>query len=266
MHESKDIPIAAIRLPQLTLRSLDQEVVLGLQKSISSNGLLQPILVRPLGSSYELIFGRHRLKACEKLGWKSIPAIIKEMPREDCFLTMIVENLQRNTVMNPINEAEGYIALIDNGWTISRIADRIGKSDSYVSDRIGLIRRLHPKIAEKFNQGGKYLRPSHLEVLAHLKSKEQQLELSFLIERRHLSVRKLEHMIANGHPLRGVVEGKGNSLYVKLPQKIAELSNLQAGDTVCISIQKRGRIIMERALQPKEVFTDNSKVPAVLSI
>jgi ParB-like chromosome segregation protein Spo0J len=82
------------------------------------------------------------------------------MSDDESFLTRLIENLHRNIEINPLAEASGYITLIDNGWTVNKIAERIGKSDSYVSDRIGLIRRLHPEIAKKFNgNDNKYLKP-----------------------------------------------------------------------------------------------------------
>jgi len=250
-----EITIDEITLPPILLRPLDGEVVSDLQKSIKSVGLLQPILVRKTNSSlYELVFGRHRLEACRKLGWKSIPSIVKQISYNDALLTMVVENIQRNATMNPLSEAKSYIRLIDEGYTISRIAERIGKSDSYVSDRIGLVRRLHPRIAKRFNEeNNMYLHPSHLELLAHLKSKQHQLELAHLIERRHLSVRKLEQMITRGHPLKAAIEQKGNSLVIRLPEKIAELSSLHDGDLVYVSIHNRKKIVLEQI--PKEVLT-----------
>lgn len=159
--------VELIRPSSKLLRVIDQARVSELAKSIESSGLLQPILVRPVESIYEVVFGHHRLEACKRLGWESIPAVIREMSDDDSFLNKVVENLQRNEEINPLAEANGYITLINHGWTINSIAAKIGKSDSYVSDRIGLIRRLHPIIARRimFNGNG-HLKPSHCELLA----------------------------------------------------------------------------------------------------
>lgn len=231
------------------LRDIDENIVTGLAKSIRQSGLLQPILVRPDDFAFEVVFGHHRLEACKRLGWKTIPAVVKRMSGAESFLTRVAENLHRNIEINPIAEANGYISLIDRGWTISKIAERIGKSDSYVSDRVGLIRRLHPEIAKKFKGSDmKYLKPSHLEILARLKSKDQQVELSYMIERKRLSVRKLERMISGGYPMRETVKERGDSLYVKLPKMIAEHINVSAGDSVYVYVQSRKRIAIEPAL------------------
>jgi ParB family transcriptional regulator, chromosome partitioning protein len=233
------------------LRSIDEHVVSDLACSIRSNGLLSPILVRPASYFYRIVFGHHRVEACRQLGWKSIPAIVKEISDDDAFLANVVENLQRNNEINPLSEARGYISLIDHGWTMSKIAARIGKSDSYVSDRVGLIRHLHPIIANNYRddmQGN--LKPSHLELLARVKSKHRQLELSYLVERKHLSVHSLEKLISNGNPPLETVEERGGFLYVRLPSKITEQLNLRVGESVCIYPQSRNRITIERATLP----------------
>lgn len=223
-----EIPLAQVRHSQELLRDIDQHRVCELAKSIATNGLLQPILLRPVGSSYEVVFGHHRLEACRRLGWECVQAHVKEMSSDESFLTKVVENIQRNDEINPLIEARGYISLIDHGWTINKIAEKIGKSDSYVSERIGLIRRLHPQIAKRVNGNcNGHLKPSHLELLARIKSKRHQIELSDIVERKRLSVRKLERMITGGQPFKETIEEHDESLYVRLPDDIAEHLNLK---------------------------------------
>jgi len=249
LDKPEELPLDRIRTTQNALRDLDQDIVTDLAKSIQRSGLLQPILVRPDHPWFEVVFGHHRLEACKRLGWKAIPALVKTMSDDESFLTRLIENIHRNIEINPLAEASGYITLVDNGWTVNKIADRIGKSDSYVSDRIGLIRRLHPEIAKKFNgNDNKYLKPSHLEALAHLKSKKEQVELSDVVVQKHLSVRKLERMIAGGYSLRETIEERAGSLYVKLPKAVAELVNVSAGDSVYVYVQTRKRIAVERCM------------------
>ena len=128
------------------MRDLDDAVVEGLAKSIEGVGLLQPVVVRPLGDGYELVFGLHRLEACRRLGWKTIPARVEEVSDEEAFLLNVVENLQRNGHINPVAEARGYKHLIERGWTMVQIAEKIGKSCGYVSDRLRVLHRLHPMV------------------------------------------------------------------------------------------------------------------------
>lgn len=246
LHKPEDLVLDQIKQGQ-KLRETNVRKVSELAKSIETNGLLQPILVRPVGASFEIVFGQHRFEACKQLGWKTIPAMTKQMSVDECFLTRIVENLQRNEEINPIAEAKGYIELINHGWTINRIAERVGKSDSYVSDRIGLIRRLHPDLANRMHStGNSHLTPSHLELLARLRSKRSQIELSDLVERKRLRVRRLECMISGGQPFKENVKKFQGSLYIRVPEEILEHMKLKEGDTVCIYSQSRKRVAIER--------------------
>ena len=141
--------------------------------------------------------------------------------------------------------------MIDHGWTINKIAERIAKSDSYVSDRVGLIRRLHPDLAKRFSGNGNgngHLKPSHLELLARIRSKRRQIELSNMVELRRLSVRKLEKMISGGQPFKETIKEHDGSLYVKLPEEIADHVKFEEGDEVFIFPQSRKTIAIERAI------------------
>jgi len=238
------IPIESIRPSPEPLRRVDKDTVEELAKSIESNGLLQPILVRPHHGFYEVVFGNHRLEACKRVGWKSIPADVKEMNDEEGFLLRVVENLQRNVVINPLTEARGYIRLIERGWTINSIAKRVGKSDSYVSDRVGLIRRLHPDVARRIQENGR-IKPSHCEILARIASKNSQLELSELIERKGLSVRKLEQLMQNRQLFKAVVKEQRGQLCLQLPEGIVESMGIEAGSNVYLYPQSRQRLVME---------------------
>ena len=240
------VPIERIRVSPPFLRRLDESTVVDLAKSIQSNGLLQPILVRPLSDGYGLVFGHHRLEACKRLGWAAIPVMIKEMSSEECFLTKIVENIQRNVEIDPLVEAKGYVTAIEHGWTINSIAERIGKSDSYVSDRIGLVRRLDDKVAKVFCEDPNgHLKPSHLELLARIRSKAYQYELSELIQRKRLSVRKLELLISSSQPLKTNIGSDQDSLYVRIPSTIAQKLGLQAGSQVYLYTQSKRRMVIE---------------------
>ena len=131
-HTVVEIEVDRIKPSRFRLRELDEAVVEELAKSIEANGLLQPIMVKPIGEGYELTFGLHRLEACKRLGWRKIPSIVKAISSEDAFVAGLVENLQRNIHVNPVAEAEGYKHLLAKGYTVHEIAEKIGKSDGYV--------------------------------------------------------------------------------------------------------------------------------------
>jgi ParB/RepB/Spo0J family partition protein len=190
------VEISKIRRPRFKLRVLDEALVANLMKSIEALGLLQPISVRKAGDSYELIFGVHRLEACKRLGWRYIPAIVMDIPEDESFLARVAENLQRNHVINAVEEGRGYKELLKKGWTLTRIAKKIGMSDSYVFDRINLYDNLDPSLKEELakNPNG-FMSVSHAVRIASIKNRETQRELAKAVEKEKLSVRQLEKII-----------------------------------------------------------------------
>lgn len=192
-----EIEVDRIRAGKFCLRDLDDMVVGDIANSIKEAGLLQPITVRPISDGYELVFGLHRLQACKQLGWKRIPAIIKKASSEEAFTMHVIENLQRNTHINPIAEAQGYKLLISRGWTMVQIAEKIGKSCSYVSDRLRVLDKLHPRVRRKlsFPRGKTRITISHAEHLSLIEDPQQQLKLAKTVEEEGMSVHKLERMV-----------------------------------------------------------------------
>jgi len=193
-----EVELDRVRPGEFRLRDLDEAVVEDLAKSIGEAGLLQPVAVRPLGDGYELVFGLHRLEACRRLGWEKIPAIVKHVSDEESFLLNLVENLQRNVHINPIAEAQGYKHLIEKGWTMVEIAEKIGKSCSYVCERLRVLNRLHPKVRKRLSftcVKTSALTISHAEYLSLIDDPQQQLRLAKTIEEERLSVRQLERMV-----------------------------------------------------------------------
>jgi ParB family chromosome partitioning protein len=238
------IEIRNLRYPELQLRHIDHNVVEELACSIGSMGLLQPILVRPIGSgALEIVFGLHRVEACKKLKMEAIPAIVRRLSSDQAFLARVAENLSRNIQVDPISEAKGYIGLIDKHWTISEIARQIGKSDSYVSDRVGLIRRLHPSIVEQMIRGGNTLTSTHAVMLSRM-DLTRQIQLAEYVERKHLSVRQLENLIRNHLPFKLQVVPSNASDQIALPNRILQALGLKAEEMVYVQLRRK-RIVME---------------------
>jgi len=192
-----EINIQDILPPIVSLRPLDEKTVRELMDSIRSNGLLQPIAVKAVGEKqHRLVFGSHRLEAARRLGWKRIPAIVRSVSDEEGFLMNVTENLQRNVYVSPVAEARGYKHLISKGWTIGEIARRIGKSDSYVCNRMRILERLHPELQKQieFPRGNSPLTLSHAEHLSTVQDPLRQLELARLVRERNLSLHQLERL------------------------------------------------------------------------
>jgi len=185
-------------LPSLfKLRQLDMAVVDELTKSMATNGLLQPIIVKPFdGVKFRLVLGSHRLEAARRLGWKNVSAIVKRVTDEESLAMSMTENMQRNIYMSPVAEAKAYEFLLSKNWTIREISSRIGKSDSYVCNRMRILRRLHPEILKQmeFPRGNSPISVSHAEHLSTIDDPLHQLELADLIRSRKLTLHELERM------------------------------------------------------------------------
>ncbi len=189
------LPLNSISEPTVKLRPVSQTVVEDLAKSIQSSGLLQPVMVRPEKGKYQLVFGLHRVLACRSLGWTEIPALIKEMSAEEVLLVRIVENIQRNTSMNVLEEGKAYKSLMQRAWSVSQVSKAIGKSDSYVLDRVRVVEKLRPDIAKEAATHS-HLTASHAIRIAYLTDHDDQLELANLVKSEKISVRELERIIA----------------------------------------------------------------------
>src|SRR5215218_2597057 len=112
-----------------------------LVNSIKEHGLLQPILIRPLQHSFEIVAGHRRFQACRTLRWRFITAKIRELSDKHAYEIQLTENIQRKS-MDPIEEAEAFRRyVIDFGWGgVSELARKIGKSEEYVSHHMQLLK------------------------------------------------------------------------------------------------------------------------------
>ncbi len=194
------LPIDSISPQGYNLRRLDPHVVEDLARSISAVGLLQPIMVTPRADGrFEVVFGNHRLEAAKQTGLKLIPGLVRQITAQEAFLLQVTENIQRNVKMNTIAEARGYKHLIREGWSIHRIGSYVGKSDSYICDRLRLLDKLAPEIQltlERNSNGP--ISISHAEQLSLIDNKFKQLDLARLIETQRLTVRQLERLMTEG--------------------------------------------------------------------
>jgi ParB family transcriptional regulator, chromosome partitioning protein len=191
----KSIPIAQIaRNPFQPRKEFNAEELGELQESLKASGLLQPITVRRRAGKdgFELIAGERRLRAATKLGWKEIPAIIKEIDDKTLLTLALVENLQR-TDLNPIEEGEGYEKLSrDFGLTQQQIAETVGKDRTTIAN---MLRVLHlPQFVRELLQKGE-LSMGHAKVLLGLEHPDRIIALARDILRDSLTVRELEQRL-----------------------------------------------------------------------
>jgi ParB family chromosome partitioning protein len=134
------IPVSRIRPnPFQPRKTFNPEELADLEASLAASGLLQPIAVRRVGDSFELIAGERRLRAATNLGWTEIPALIKDLDDRSSLVMALVENLQRSD-LNPIDEARGYQRLAEEfEFTHQQIADSTGKDRATISNLLRLL-------------------------------------------------------------------------------------------------------------------------------
>jgi len=157
----ESVEVRMIRPPRVALRT-DSGPINGLMLSIKDKGLLEPIIVRPMEDGFEIVAGMRRFEACKRLGWRRLPAHVVELDDREAFEVSLLENIQRET-LNPIEEARAFRNYVEEfgygGET--ELARRVGKSQEYVSRRIGLLalpgrvqdqimrRRIAPSVAQE---------------------------------------------------------------------------------------------------------------------
>lgn len=149
----------------------DQAKLAELADSITANGIIEPLLARPNAKGFELAAGHRRYRAAKLAGLVEAPVIIRAMTDVQFLEVLMIDNLQRED-LTALEEAEGYHALMTKGqYTVQRLAERIGRSEKYVYDRVKL-RELNP-VAQKLVREGT-ITAGHGILLARLKMLDQQ--------------------------------------------------------------------------------------------
>ena len=188
--------------PNQPRKDFDSEALGELADSIASQGILQPLLVRPIaGDGYRIVAGERRWRAARLAGLNEVPVVIREMSDEEAYAAMLVENLQREN-LNPIEEARGYQKLIDTvGATQEQIAAKLGKSRPAVANALRLL-TLPDEITAMVLGGG--LSAGHARALLAFPQREAMLEAARLVLKKGLSVRETEKLAA------ACLRGNGN--------------------------------------------------------
>ena len=192
-----EIPLDSItpnpRQPRVVF---DEEALAELVHSLREVGLLQPVVVRPLGSDrYELIMGERRWRAAREAGFAAIPAIVRATGDDDLLRDALLENLHRSE-LNPLEEAAAYDQLLqDFGCTHDELAGRIGRSRPQISNTLRLL-KLPPAVQRRVAAG--VLSAGHARALLGLDDETGQERLAQRIVAEGLSVRTVEEIVALG--------------------------------------------------------------------
>lgn len=186
------LPIAKIKPnPNQPRKNFDGEALSELADSIEKNGVLQPILVRKKGSTYEIVAGERRYQASKKAKLKEIPVIIRDISDDEVFKLALIENLQRSD-LNPIEEAQGYRQLIDrDNLTQEALAQILSKSRSAVANTLRLLDL--PEDVQNLMADGS-ITAGHARAILAVSSEEGRSKLAQKVVQENLTVRQTENL------------------------------------------------------------------------
>jgi ParB family chromosome partitioning protein len=229
------LPVGAIRPGRYQPRTkMDQTALTELAASIRAQGLMQPLLVRPVESGrYELIAGERRWRAAQMAGLAEVPALVREVPDESALAMSLIENIQREN-LNPIEEATGLQRLVDEfRMTHEQAADAVGRSRSATTNLLRLLKLAKP-VQQMLMQGA--LEMGHARALLALDG-ARQIEAANRVAARGLSARETEALAARllrGQTLRR--KRRTDRDLERLEQEISE----RLGTTVEIRAGRKG--------------------------
>jgi ParB family chromosome partitioning protein len=205
---------------------MDEGSLYELAESIKSQGVMQPVLVRPLAGSandYEIIAGERRVRAAKLAGLDEVPVLVKDVPDEAAAVMALIENIQRED-LNPLEEAQGLQRLVSEfKLTHEQAAAAVGRSRSAASNLLRLLNLAAP-VQQMLMAGD--LDMGHARALLSLDNAQQILSANEIVARK-LSVRDAEKLVArapgNGRqsPLLRVKKDKPRDL-VRLEEQLAD--------------------------------------------
>lgn len=245
-----EIPLAAVRPnPRQPREVFDADDLAELVTSIQQVGLLQPIVVRPADTGFELVMGERRWRAAQQAGLDPIPAIIRNTDDTDMLRDALLENLHR-AALNPLEEAAAYQQLLEDfGCTHDELAGRIGRSRPQISNTLRLL-KLSPGVQRRVAAG--VLSAGHARALLAVPDVERQDTLAGRVVAEGISVRALEELVSlQERPARPTRRPRGPAAS---DPAVAELSERLADrlDTrVRIEVgRSKGKITIEFATGP----------------
>ena len=241
----KEISVDAISPNPYQARTVwNEQELKDLAESIKANGVLQPIIVRPLGSGYQLIAGERRFRAAQLASLTTIPALVRQATDEQMLEWALIENIHR-TNLNPIERAKAYQNYISTfSLTQAEAAERLGEDRSVIANYLRLL-DLPAEIKQMLAEGE--LTAGHARAILALPTDELRRKLANRAMAGRLSVRDVERLVQKYL----VGTGEARTALRSKPAHILDLErklSSQLGTKVTIETRKkgqRGRIIIE---------------------
>lgn len=174
-------------------KRFDDEALTELAESIQAHGMLQPIVVRPIGERrYQIVAGERRWRAAKRIGLSEVPVIICELTDHEASQIALIENLQREN-LNPIEEAMGYQALMQQfGMTQEEVAKTVGRSRPTVANSLRLLNL--PVLVQDYLEKGK-ISAGHAKALAGIKDESLLLRCAAKAAEDNITVREIEALV-----------------------------------------------------------------------
>jgi ParB family transcriptional regulator, chromosome partitioning protein len=217
---------------------MDEGALQELAASIRAQGLMQPILVRPVSADkYEIIAGERRFRAARLAGLDEVPVLVRDVPDQAAAAMALIENIQRED-LNPLEEAQGIQRLLDEfGFTHEQAAESVGRSRSAVSNLLRLLNLASPVqtmlLAGDLDMG-------HARALLAVDA-ATQITLANQVVNKRMSVRETEKLVTTTTRSAPAVKAKANTDGGRDTRRLEEeLSDLLAA-TVKIKLGRRGR-------------------------
>jgi ParB family chromosome partitioning protein len=228
--------------PRLDMRA---ESLAELAESIRAQGVVQPIVVRPIGEPdergvqrYEIIAGERRWRAAQQAGLRDIPAVIRHVPDEAAIAMALIENIQREN-LNPLEEARALERLISEfGLTHQQAAEAVGRSRAAVTNLLRLL-ELPEEVCERLAK--RELEMGHARALLGLPQRRQQIEVATLVVSKSLSVRETEALVRHmGQPARSEADARTSAVDPNIRRLQDDLSE-KLGAAVAIEHAQSGK-------------------------
>jgi len=234
-EQLRSVPLADIQPGKYQPRThMDSASLEELAASIRMQGLMQPILVRPVSEErYEIIAGERRWRAAKMAGLSEVSTLIREIPDEAALAMALIENIQREN-LNPLEEALGLQRLIDEfAMTHQQAADAVGRSRPAASNLLRLL-QLAPAVQELLMRGDVDM--GHARALLPLAG-DLQVQLAQRVVQKGLSVRETERLVQYAlRPPKELPSRKPDRDVLRLQEELADLLGAQ----VAIRANQRG--------------------------
>jgi ParB family chromosome partitioning protein len=237
----RELPVADVRPnPYQPRTHFDPAALNELVESISASGLLQPVVVRERAGRYELIAGERRLRAVQQLGWKEIPAVVKDVDDQTLLTLALIENLQRHD-LSPIDEATGYQRLQEEFKVPqTEVARLVGRNRSTVANLLRLL-KLPDDVRAMVHNGS--LSEGHARALLALDSPAQMSRVAQQAVVDGWSVRDTEARVKNGgRPVPPRANGQKRVLSTSVEaRRVEDALRKHFGTDVTVTQKRKGR-------------------------